>query len=107
MRKRGKAAKAEVYSVTGARTSLTHDVNGRQKKYALTMGIRTLCFVLCVLTPSPLKWVFFTGALFLPYFAVVIANAGRENGGPAPEPVVLPSRIQLQAARQENFSQES
>ena len=107
MRKAGKAAKPAVYSVTGARSSLSDDVRGRQRKYALAMGIRTLCFILCVVTPAPMRWVFFVGALILPYFAVVVANGGRENGRPAPDAVVLPSRIELTAQRQENFSRES
>src|SRR5262245_53176672 len=80
-RTRKVTTKPAVYSVTGARSSLSDDVKSRQRRYAAAMSIRTLCFVLCVFTPSPLKWIFFTGALVLPYFAVVMANAGREGGG--------------------------
>lgn len=107
MGKTGKATKPAVYTVTGARSSLTDDVKGRQRRYAVAMSIRTVCFLLCVITPGPLKWAFFVAALFLPYIAVVIANGGRENGGPAPEPVVLPTRLELMAARREDFSRES
>jgi hypothetical protein len=74
-----KAAKPGVYAVTGVRSSLTEDVNGRQRRYALAMSIRTVCFLLCVVTPGPLRWAFFVGALVLPYVAVVIANGGRET----------------------------
>ena len=49
------------------------------RRYAIAMGIRTLCFVLCVVTPSPWRWGFAIGAVVLPYFAVIIANAGRER----------------------------
>lgn len=50
----------------------------RLKRYALTMGIRTTCFVLmAVVTPYGwYTWVFAAGAIFLPYVAVVRANAG-------------------------------
>jgi hypothetical protein len=102
-----KAAKPGVYAVTGVRSSLTDDVNGRQRRYALAMSIRTVCFLLCVVTPGPLRWAFFVGALVLPYVAVVIANGGRENGGPGPKPVDLPTRIELLPVRPENLPRES
>ena len=43
------------------------------------MIIRTACFIGAVLTPSPYRWFLIAGAVLLPYIAVVIANAGREN----------------------------
>jgi hypothetical protein len=46
------------------------------------MMLRTLCFVLAVVTPSPFRWFFLAGAIGLPYIAVVIANAGRETMAP-------------------------
>lgn len=52
---------------------------GRMKKYALSMAIRTLCFIGAVITPSPYRWFLVAGAVVLPYFAVVVANAGRET----------------------------
>ena len=110
MRKPGgtsRSAKSTVYAVTGARSSLTDDVKGRQRRYALAMTIRTICFLLCVVTPSPIRWGFFVAALVLPYIAVVIANGGRENGGPGPIPMDLPHRIELLPVRQENLSRES
>ena len=42
------------------------------------MGIRTACLVLAVLVEGPLRWVLLAAAIFLPYVAVVFANAGRE-----------------------------
>lgn len=45
------------------------------------MMIRTACFVLTVVLPSPYRWIALTGAVGLPYIAVVIANAGRETVG--------------------------
>jgi hypothetical protein len=41
--------------------------------------IRTACFVLTVLLPSPYRWIALFGAVTLPYIAVIAANAGRET----------------------------
>lgn len=84
-----------VYRVSGVRESRTEDVRRRQRRYGISMGIRTLCFVAAVVTHGPARWVLFTAALILPYIAVVIANAGRGPSTDAPVPVVLPSRTQL------------
>jgi Protein of unknown function (DUF3099) len=71
-----------VHLVTRARRSRSDDITYRQRRYLLMMGIRTVCFGIAVLMfVNHLGW--FTaipavGAIFLPYFAVVIANAGRE-----------------------------
>lgn len=49
---------------------------GRLKRYALTMGVRTLCFVLMFVV-QPLgwwTWLFAAGAIVLPYIAVVFAT---------------------------------
>ena len=43
------------------------------------MMVRTGCFILTVVLPSPFRWFALLGAVTLPYFAVVIANAGRET----------------------------
>ncbi len=39
------------------------------------MGIRTACFVLLVVIDEWYRWIFAAGAVFLPFFAVVAANA--------------------------------
>lgn len=70
--------KRRSHSITTVRTSLREDVAGRQRRYFISMMIRTLCFILMVIFPSPWRWIFLVGALFLPYISVVIANAGRE-----------------------------
>jgi hypothetical protein len=71
-----------VYDITAAPASLTRDQAGRQKRYFISMMIRTGCFILTVLLPSPYRWFALIGAVTLPYFAVVIANAGRESFAP-------------------------
>lgn len=61
--------------ITDARTSHSDDLSHRQKRYLASMGIRTLCFVGAVVVDSWLRWVLVVAALFLPYIAVVMANA--------------------------------
>ena len=80
----------EVYSITAARRPHQADMDARMVKYLVSMSIRTLCFLLVLVTPSPWRWFFAVGAIVLPYVAVVIANAGGERRGPAPEAVVQP-----------------
>ena len=71
-----------VHMVTQARRSLSDDIAYRQRRYLLMMGIRAVCFVIAVvlfinhfgwLTAIPA-----VAAIFIPYFAVVFANGGRE-----------------------------
>ena len=69
----------EIFDVTSAQQGLTSDQGARQKRYFISMMVRTVCFVLTVVTPSPIRWFFLAGAIGLPYIAVVIANAGRET----------------------------
>jgi len=73
---------AAVYDITAAPASLTRDQAGRQRRYFYSMMIRTACFILTVILPSPYRWFALLGAVTLPYFAVVIANAGRESIAP-------------------------
>lgn len=70
------------YDITSAPTSLTNDQAGRQRRYFISMMVRTGCFILTVVLPSPFRWFALLGAVTLPYFAVVIANAGRETNIP-------------------------
>ena len=93
---------AEVYSITAARRPHQADVNERMLKYLVSMSIRTICFVLVLVTPSPWRWFFAVGAIVLPYVAVIIANAGRERRGPAPQgltpPPAAPEHLALSSA---------
>jgi hypothetical protein len=75
----GKSGSEEVFDVTSAPKSLTNDLAGRQRRYLISMMIRTGCFILTVILPSPYRWFALAGAVTLPYIAVVIANAGRET----------------------------
>ena len=73
-----------VHKITAARPSLSDDIRSRQFRYLVSMSIRTACFVLAIVTSGPLRWVFFAGAVVLPYVAVVLANAGRPTAEPIP-----------------------
>ncbi len=65
-----------VYRITGAASGFEADLRGRQRRYLISMGIRTVCFLLLVVTSGWLRWAFAAGALLLPYVAVVLANSG-------------------------------
>ena len=66
-----------VISVTSAQPAHSEELDGRIVRYAWMMSLRIVCFVLAVLTPSPWRWMFVAGAVFLPSVAVVLANARR------------------------------
>ena len=68
-----------VYQISAAQPGLSADISGRTRRYVISMGIRTVCFPLAVVTEGWLRWMFVAAALVVPYFAVVIANAGRER----------------------------
>jgi hypothetical protein len=77
-----------VYQITAARLAVPDDVAARQRRYLVSMAIRTVCFVAAIVVPGWARWVLLAGALVLPYVAVVFANGGREQVGdfPAEQP---------------------
>jgi hypothetical protein len=91
MRKQRGARGAEVFRITGARQSLADDVRGRQRRYVISMLIRTVAVVLTVAlwdVQRPLAIVTLVVGALLPYVAVVVANAGRENAPSMPSAYV-------------------
>ncbi len=58
-------------------------------KYSLTMGIRLVCVVLCVFARGWWLAVCATGAIFLPYFAVVIANVSQSRPSSVQRPGII------------------
>jgi len=92
MSKRHERSDATVISVTSAQPGRSEDLDSRITRYAWMMSIRIVCFVLAVVTPSPWRWGFVVGAIALPYFAVVLANAHRSVTTPAADPYVAPAR---------------
>ena len=61
-------------SITDLDLSPEDDRRTRMLRYTIAMTIRVICIVLAMLVQGWLMWVFFAGAIFLPYFAVVLAN---------------------------------
>lgn len=62
--------------ITTAAESPSKDIDHRQRRYVISMTIRTLCFIGAVFA-IPIPWlcgVLLVGALVLPYIAVVMAN---------------------------------
>ncbi len=94
----------EVFSVSGVRSSLTDDVRVRTRKYAISMAVRTGCFLGAIVAEGPLRWILFAGAIVLPYVAVVVANGGREPGRDNLPPIQLPLRTQLPPLQREDGS---
>jgi len=105
----GKQSDSEVFRITGARAGLTEDVNRRQRRYIISMSIRTLSVILTVVlwnVERPLAWGTLVIGVLLPYVAVVVANAGRENAPAAPAAYVPPPvRPVLEATSVESASE--
>lgn len=66
-------------SATSINLSPEDERRSRMIKYSVAMSIRMVCIVLGVFTQGIFMWVFFGLAIFLPYFAVVLAN---QQGAP-------------------------
>ena len=73
-----RAREAEPVRITTAATNRADDIAARQKRYLVSMGIRTVCFVGAVIAGlAQIEWlwpILIAGALILPYVAVVMAN---------------------------------
>ncbi|MFJ4199432.1 DUF3099 domain-containing protein [Streptomyces sviceus] len=104
MRKQHGGGSAQVFRITGARTSLQEDVRGRQRRYVISMTVRTISVVLAATLWNVERHVAIVALVLgavLPYIAVVIANAGRENAPSLPStfvtaptrPMIMPPRV--------------
>jgi Flp pilus assembly protein TadB len=81
-------AEPDAVRITTARVSAADDMKSRQRRYALSMTIRLVCFVAAVAVgPGVLRWVLVAAAVFLPLLAVIMANAGdqRNDGFTLPD----------------------
>lgn len=65
---------SEVHSITDAAAAHSEEMRQRMIKYAVAMGIRMVCLILIFVVDGWLKILPIIGAVFLPWFAVVIAN---------------------------------
>ncbi|MBC9731694.1 DUF3099 domain-containing protein [Nocardioides marmotae] len=72
--------------ITTAASSHNADIAARQRRYLLSMSIRSICFVGAVVAAlAGIQWLWpflIAGAILLPYVAVVLANvqATRKEG---------------------------
>ena len=68
--------------VTTAGRSHSEDIDLRQRRYVLTQSVRIVCVVLAAFLPVPVEWkgLLIFGAVVLPWFGVVMANAGPTVG---------------------------
>ncbi len=66
---------AKAQSITTVSESPDDERRSRMLKYTLAMTIRVICIVVAMFVEGWLMWLAFAGAIFLPYFAVVLANA--------------------------------
>lgn len=69
--------KRAVQAITSADRALSEDINERFVRYSVSMGLRLVCLVAAFYTSGWLRWVCVAGAVVLPTFAVLIANAGK------------------------------
>ncbi|MEB4613020.1 DUF3099 domain-containing protein, partial [Leucobacter sp. M11] len=76
------------YRVTGVGEAPSVERSHRMRNYAITMGVRMACILAL---PFVRGWVWVLilaiGAVFLPYFAVVVANVKTGTVSGAPEQV--------------------
>jgi len=98
----------DVQSVTSAPEARTEDQARRLKQYLITMAIRTACFILLVVVDAWYRWIFAAGAVFLPFVAVVAANAvmPRVSGRVRPVLPVVDPTPQLTRAPHEPWESE-
>lgn len=68
-----------VVRITTAAPARGDDIAARQRRYLISMGIRTACFVGAVVADGVLRWTLVVAAIVLPYIAVVMANAGNSS----------------------------
>jgi hypothetical protein len=91
-----KQSGGQVFRITAARQGLADDVKARQRRYVISMSVRTLSVILAAVLWNVERHVAIVALVLgavLPYIAVVIANAGRENAPSLPSSLILtPSR---------------
>jgi len=102
---------SKAQSVTSIEVSPEEERRSRFIKYTVAMIIRVVCVILAVLVP--LGWLtvlFASGAIFLPYFAVVVANAkgnsSASSKNTAEAPTISISAESFKAAKNKNEDDE-
>ena len=68
----------DVVRITTVGANRSQDIAVRQRRYLLSMSLRSLCFIGAVIAGlANINWlwpILIAGAVILPYFAVVLAN---------------------------------
>lgn len=67
-------------AITELPQSPKQEQDARMRRYLIMMGIRVLCLVACLFVPGWWLLIPALGAVFLPFVAVVLANAVSRRG---------------------------
>jgi hypothetical protein len=82
----GRAERPQVHLITGAPKGITDDQAYRVRGYVISMSARIVLFITAVVVSNIwLRVILLLTAAFLPYFAVIFANSGREPVRDEPE----------------------
>ena len=92
--------------VTNAGMSHTDDIALRQRRYVLMQSMRMVCVLFATVLPVGLAWkgLLIVGAVVLPWFGVVMANAGptvsrRRKTAIVDRQVEQPVRLEIEPSR--------
>lgn len=91
----GRSKQEDSVRITTAGINRAEEIDHRVRGYLVSMTIRIVCFGAAVAVgPGWLRWVLMTGAVFLPYVAVVMANAtDRRDSGSALSTAISPHTL--------------
>lgn len=78
---------------------MREDQRQRARRYLISMAIRTVCFVGAIFADGWLRWALVMGAVFLPYVAVVMANAGRSRESDKKPQLIIHDQRQIGSSR--------
>lgn len=85
---------AKPQSLTSIGQSPELERKSRMLKYTVAMTVRVICLVVGVAVGQGIiMWICFAGAIFLPYFAVVLANASNSGESNASPKAVAPTLV--------------
>ncbi|MBO0596051.1 DUF3099 domain-containing protein [Nesterenkonia sp. E16_7] len=91
----------QVHSITDAPQKHSDEQHSRMVRYAVSMGIRMVCFILAVILQNWMTWVLLAAAVILPYVAVTTANVGADRYMGRRESEDLDSPAMLATAHEE------
>jgi hypothetical protein len=80
-------------AITELPLSPKQEQDARMRRYVIIMGVRVVCLVACLFVQGWWLLVPALGAVFLPFVAVVLANAvSQRGGGPVERPGAIEPR---------------